>query len=41
MVISRRLTGVTFWPDRRTLFVNVQDDGYPCAVTGPFPRFRG
>ncbi len=34
-------TGVTFSPDRRTLFANIQDEGYTFAVTGPFARFRG
>lgn len=30
------LTGVTFSPDRRTLFVNIRDEGATCAIRGPF-----
>ncbi|MEA2687075.1 MAG: uncharacterized protein QOE93_2270 [Actinomycetota bacterium] len=33
-------TGVAFSSDRRTLFANIQEEGYTFAVTGPFPRFR-
>ena len=29
-------TGVTFSPDARTLFANIQDEGYVLAITGPF-----
>ena len=29
-------TGVTFSPDRRTLFAGIQDEGYVFAITGPF-----
>jgi secreted PhoX family phosphatase len=34
-------TGVTFAPDRQTLFANIQDEGYTFAISGPFARFRG
>jgi len=33
-------TGVNFSPDRRTLFANIQDEGYTFAISGPFWRFR-
>ena len=32
----RELTGVTFSPDRRTLFVNLRHEGATCAIRGPF-----
>jgi secreted PhoX family phosphatase len=31
-------TGVNFAPDRKTLFANIQDEGYVFAITGPFAR---
>jgi len=31
-------TGVPFSPHRRTLFANIQDEGYTFAITGPFSR---
>ena len=33
-------TGVNFSPDHRTLFANIQDEGYVFAITGPFARLR-
>jgi uncharacterized protein len=33
-------TGVNFAPDRKTLFANIQDEGYVFAITGPFARLR-
>lgn len=27
-------------PDRKTLFANIQDEGYVLATTGPFARLR-
>jgi secreted PhoX family phosphatase len=33
-------TGVNFSPDRKTLFANIQDEGYVFAITGPFARLR-
>lgn len=33
-------TGVNFSPDRKTLFANIQDDGYVLAISGPFARLR-
>jgi secreted PhoX family phosphatase len=32
------LGGVTFSPDRRTLFVNIRDEGATCAIRGPFAQ---
>jgi secreted PhoX family phosphatase len=37
-VSGSEFTGVNFSPDRRTLFANIQDDGYVFAITGPFHR---
>nr|BBJ54585.1 hypothetical protein SAVMC3_72140 [Streptomyces avermitilis] len=31
-------TGVTFSPDGRTLFANIQDPGIMLAITGPWKR---
>lgn len=31
------LTGVCFSPDRRTLFVGIQDEGFVLAARGPSP----
>lgn len=37
--VSRsEFTGVTFSPDRGTLFAGIQDEGYLFAITGPFPH---
>jgi uncharacterized protein len=33
-------TGVNFAPDRKTLFANIQDEGYVFAITGPFAGLR-
>jgi secreted PhoX family phosphatase len=33
-------TGVNFSPDGKTLFANIQDEGYVFAITGPFARIR-
>ena len=33
-------TGPTFSPDKRTLFVNLQEPGYVLAVRGPFAAHR-
>lgn len=33
-------TGAVFSPDASTLFVNIQDQGYTFAITGPFGRFN-
>ncbi len=33
-------TGVVFSPDGRTLFANIQDEGYTFAITGPFARLH-
>jgi secreted PhoX family phosphatase len=33
-------TGVNFSPDRKTLFANIQDEGYVFAISGPFARLR-
>jgi hypothetical protein len=35
---TSELTGVNFSPDRRTLYANIQDEGYVFAITGPFSR---
>jgi secreted PhoX family phosphatase len=32
--------GACFSPDRKTLFLNIQDPGITFAVTGPFPRIN-
>jgi secreted PhoX family phosphatase len=40
-VSTSEFTGVNFSPDRRTLFANIQDDGYVFAITGPFARLCG
>ncbi len=37
-VSGSEFTGVNFSPDRRTLFANIQDDGYVLAISGPFAR---
>jgi secreted PhoX family phosphatase len=37
---SSEFTGVSFAPDGRTLFANIQDQGLCFAVTGPFHRLR-
>lgn len=36
---SRELAGVTFSPDRQTLFVNIQVPGLTFAIWGPWDRF--
>jgi secreted PhoX family phosphatase len=33
-------TGVNFSPDGKTLFANIQDEGYVFAISGPFARLR-
>jgi secreted PhoX family phosphatase len=38
---TSELTGVSFSPDRRTLYANIQDEGYTFAITGPFSRTGG
>jgi secreted PhoX family phosphatase len=37
-VSDSEFTGVNFSPDGRTLFANIQDEGYVFAITGPFAR---
>ena len=37
-VSGSEFTGVNFSPDRKTLFANIQDEGYVFAITGPFAR---
>jgi secreted PhoX family phosphatase len=39
-VSGSEFTGVNFSPDRKTLFANIQDEGYVFAITGPFARLR-
>jgi len=39
-VSTSEFTGVNFSPDRRTLFANIQDEGYMFAINGPFSRVR-
>ena len=33
-------TGAVPAPDASTLFLNIQDEGYTFAITGPFGRFN-
>jgi secreted PhoX family phosphatase len=33
-------TGVVFSPDGKTLYANIQDEGYTFAITGPFAQFH-
>jgi len=40
VVSGSEFTGVNFSPDRKTLFANIQDEGYVFAITGPFARLR-
>jgi secreted PhoX family phosphatase len=37
---SSEFTGPSFSPDRKTLFVNIQEPGYVLAITGPFTAHR-
>jgi uncharacterized protein len=39
-VSDSEFTGVNFSPDRKTLFANIQDEGYVFAITGPFALLR-
>lgn len=39
-VSGSEFTGVNFSPDRKTLFANIQDEGYVFAITGPFHKLR-
>jgi secreted PhoX family phosphatase len=39
-VSGSEFTGVNFSPDRKTLFANIQDEGYVFAITGPFALLR-
>jgi secreted PhoX family phosphatase len=40
-VSGSEFTGVNFSPDGRTLFANIQDEGYVFAITGPFADVLG
>jgi secreted PhoX family phosphatase len=37
-VSGSEFTGPNFSHDRKTLFANIQEDGYVLAITGPFRR---
>ncbi|MGH3942887.1 MAG: alkaline phosphatase PhoX [Pseudonocardiaceae bacterium] len=40
-ISDNEFAGATFSPDRKTLFVNIQDPGTTLAITGPWKRANG